>query len=132
MSVEFEISDLMPASPQVVFDTWLGSEGHSAMIGTSATATDVVGGEFMAHDGYITGKNLQFVPGKLIRQSWRTQEFDDSDADSVLEITLTPEGSGTRMTLKHTNLPEHGMQYKQGWIDHYFEPMKAYFLSSAP
>ena len=31
MSVEFEISDLIPASPQVVYDTWLSSEGHAAM-----------------------------------------------------------------------------------------------------
>jgi len=24
-------------------------------------------------------------------------------------------------------LPEDGMRYKQGWVDYYFEPMKAYF-----
>jgi hypothetical protein len=41
------------------------------------------------------------------------------------------EETGTRLTLKHTNLPDHGMQYKDGWVEHYFEPMKAYFLSPA-
>ncbi len=51
----------------------------------------------------------------------------DSDVDSELEIKLEPEGSGTRLTLKHMKLPDHGMQYKQGWIDHYFAPMKAHF-----
>ena len=125
--MEFEISDIFPVPPQVVFDTWLDSEGHAAMIGSPATANGEVGGEFTAHDGYITGKNLELVPGNLIRQSWRTQEFDESDLDSELEITLAPEGTGTRLTLKHSNLPDHGMRYKQGWAEHYFEPMKAYF-----
>ena len=127
MSVEFEISESFPASTEAVYDTWLDSAGHAAMIGSRASASNEVGGGFTAHDGYITGKNLELTPGKLIRQSWRTQEFEDSDQDSELEITLETEGSGTRLTLKHTNLPDHGMRYKQGWTDHYFVPMQAHF-----
>ena len=127
MSVEFEISEVFQASPEAVYDTWLDSEGHAAMIGTTAAESNEVGAEFMAHDGYITGKNLELQPGKLIRQSWRTKEFDTAAADSDLEIRLEAEGSGTRLTLKHTNLPEHGMRYKQGWMEHYFAPMKQYF-----
>ena len=110
-----------------VYDTWLDSAGHAAMIGSPASASAEVGGDFMAHDGYITGKNLELISGKLVRQSWRTQEFEDSDKDSKLEITLAPEDTGTRLTLKHSNLPDHGMRYKQGWVDHYFEPMKMHF-----
>jgi uncharacterized protein YndB with AHSA1/START domain len=131
MSVEFEISDLFPASPQVVYDTWLDSAGHAAMTGFPASIKGETGNEFVVGDGYITGMNLELIPGKLIRQSWRTQEFDESDDDSELTITLELEETGTRLTLKHTNLPDHGMQYKDGWVEHYFEPMKAYFLSPA-
>ena len=127
MSVEFEIWEVFPASPEVVYGTWLDSEGHAAMTGSPAVASGEVGGEFRAWDGYITGTNLALTPGKLIRQAWRTQEFNGSDQDSTLEITLGPEGSGTRLALKHTNLPDQGMHYKQGWIDHYFEPMKTHF-----
>jgi activator of HSP90 ATPase len=127
MSVEFEVSDSFPVPPQVVYDTWLDSAGHAAMTGYAASTSAEVGVQFMAGDGYINGKNLVLTPGQLIRQSWRTQEFDDSDPDSELEITLEPEGAGTQLTLKHTNLPDHGMQYKQGWIDHYFGPMKTHF-----
>ena len=75
------------------------------------------------HGGDINGKNLELVPGKLIRQSWRTQQF----ADSELEITLEPEGTGIRLTLKHTNLMGDGTHYKTGWVKHYLEPMKEYF-----
>ena len=125
MSVGFGISEVFPASCEAVYETWLDSEGHVAMARSPAVASGEVGGEFRAWDGDITGKNLELTPGNLIRQSWRTQDFDGSEQDSELVITLEAEGSGTRLTLKHTNLPESGMHYKKGWIDHYFEPMKA-------
>jgi uncharacterized protein YndB with AHSA1/START domain len=125
--MEFEISDSFPVPPQVVYDTWLDSEGHAAITGSPATANNEVGGEFTAHGGYINGKNLELVPGKLIRQSWRTQQFADSDPDSELEIALEPEGTGTRLTLKHTNLTGDGPHYKTGRVEHYFDPMKAHF-----
>jgi activator of HSP90 ATPase len=121
--MDLEISDSFSAPPQVVYDTWLDSEGHAAITGSPATASNEVGGDFTAHGGYINRKNLELVPGKLIRQSWRTQQF----ADSELEITPEPEGTGTRLTLKHTNLTGDGTHYKTGWVEHYFEPMKAYF-----
>lgn len=47
---------------------------------------------------------------------------------SRLEITLIAEGDGTRLLLAHTEIPEgQGAQYQEGWVDHYFEPMSAYF-----
>ena len=70
MSVEFEIWEVFPASPETVYGTWLDSEGHAAMTGSPAIASREVGGEFRAWDGYITGKNLALTPGKLIRQAW--------------------------------------------------------------
>ena len=125
--MDCEISDSFPAPPQVVYDTWLDSEGHAAITGSPATASNEVGGDFTVHGGDINGKNLELVPGKLIRQSWRTQQSADSDLDSELEITLEPEGTGTRLTLKHTNLMGDGTHYKTGWVKHYLEPMKEYF-----
>tara|TARA_B100000809_G_scaffold105608_1_gene104114 strand:+ start:5155 stop:5493 length:339 start_codon:yes stop_codon:yes gene_type:complete len=112
--VDFEISDSFPAPPQVVYDTWLDSEGHAAITESPATVSNEVGGDFTVHGGDINGKNLELVPGKLIRQSWRTQQSADSDLDSELEITLEPEGTGTRLTLKHTNLMGDGTHYKTG------------------
>ena len=127
MSIDFEIFDIFSATPQQVYDAWLDSEGHSKMTGGAAEASAEVGGEFTAWDGYIWGKNLELEPGKRILQSWRTQEFQESEPDSELEIILEAAPEVTKLTLKHTGLPEHGMQYKDGWVEHYFEPMKAYF-----
>jgi activator of HSP90 ATPase len=66
-------------------------------------------------------------PGARIVQTWRTSEFTQSDPDSRVEIKLVSEDASTRLTIEHGNLPEHGMQYHQGWQDFYFKPMTAHF-----
>ncbi len=127
MSIEFQISDVIPATPEAVYNAWLDSDGHSKMTGGPAEASSDVGAEFRAWDGYISGRNLELEPGRRILQTWRTQEFQESDEDSQLEITLDSVPDGTELTIKHTKLPDDGMHYKDGWVEHYFEPMKAYF-----
>ena len=127
MAVEFTVSTLLPATPEEIYTAWLSSEGHSDMTGSSASVSALVGGEFDAWDGYIHGKNLELIPGRRIVQSWRTSEFSTDEPDSLIEITLEPIGNQTRLTLRHTNLPPHGTQYEQGWVESYFDPMQEYF-----
>ena len=127
MPIEFEVSQVFPATPEAIYRAWLSSDGHSAMTGSPATATDVVGATFEAWEGYIQGQNLELEPPKRIVQSWRTTEFDASEEDSRLEIVLQPQDGGTLVTLRHSGLPKHGLLYKQGWVDSYFLPMLAYF-----
>ena len=127
MGIEFRISDLITASPEIIYHAWLNSKEHGLMTGSPAEISDQVDGAFSAWDGYISGKNLELNPTLRILQSWRTTEFDESDPDSLLEITFISEGNATRVTIRHTELPNHGMQYQQGWIEAYFNPMKQYF-----
>lgn len=97
------------------------------MTGSPAQASARVGESFSAWDGYIFGRNLELEPGRRIVQAWRTTEFQPSDPDFRLEVILEPEGKGARVTIRHSNLPPDGMQYKQGWVEFYFEPMWTYF-----
>ena len=127
MGIEFRITDLIPATPEEIYHSWLNSREHELMTGSPAEISEQVDGEFSAWDGYITGKNLELNPSLRIFQSWRTTEFETSDPDSLLEITFVAEGPATRVTIRHSELPDHGMQYQQGWIDAYFVPMKEYF-----
>ena len=129
MAIEFVVSTMLPATPEEVYDTWMSSEGHSAMTGSPASISAEVGGDFEAWDGYIHGKNINLERGLLIVQYWRTSEFNDSEDDSLIEINLKPVGDQTELTLRHSNLPPHGMQYKDGWVESYFEPMKEYFTN---
>jgi uncharacterized protein YndB with AHSA1/START domain len=127
MALEFEISTILPATPEEIYTAWLSSDGHTKMTGGQASITAGLGAVFNAWDGYIHGRNLQLEYGKRIVQSWRTVEFKDDEPDSRLEITLEPVGKQTKLILKHTELPPHGGQYEQGWVDSYFEPMTRYF-----
>jgi uncharacterized protein YndB with AHSA1/START domain len=129
MAREFIISTLLSATPDDIYDAWLSSDGHSSMTGSYATVSAEVGGEFDAWDGYIHGRNLELVPGKRIVQSWRTSEFKANEPDSRIEIILESVGDQTRLSLHHTDLPPHGGQYEQGWVDAYFKPMIEYFTS---
>jgi activator of HSP90 ATPase len=129
MSTEFEISDVIPASPDVIYHAWLNSKEHTLMTGGQAKVSAVVGKTFEAWDSYIQGTNLALEAPRRILQHWRTTEFSEDEPNSELEITLEEEGQSTKITIRHSNLPDHGMQYKQGWIEAYFIPMKEYFGS---
>ena len=129
MAIEFEVQAEFPVAPEVIYNAWLESEAHSAMTGSPAVVSSIPGMEFNAWDGYIQGANLVLEPHRRILQRWRTTEFNSGEKDSRLEIILDEIAGGTRLTLRHSDLPPHGMQYQQGWIDSYFIPMKAYFES---
>jgi activator of HSP90 ATPase len=130
MGLQFTASALIPAEPCVVYAAWLSSETHGAMTGAAATCSAEAGGRFHAWDGYIHGHNLELQENKRITQSWRTQDFSPDEPDSRVVITLEADGAGTRVTIVHSDLPDHGMRYLQGWADFYFSPMTEHFTQS--
>jgi uncharacterized protein YndB with AHSA1/START domain len=124
----FTLTTTIPASPQEVYEAWLDSVIHSEMTGGEASMSDETGVEVSAWDGYITGRNLELVPGERIVQSWRTTQFTDEHEDSRITVTLEAVEDGTLLTLEHTNVPDAQTSYeKDGWEKHYFGPMKEYF-----
>ena len=124
----FKVSAVIPAKPAEIYKAWLSSKGHSAMTGSAAKVTRKVGGKFTAWDGYIFGKTLELEPDRRIVQAWRTSEFPDDAPDSRLEVLLVETKTGTKVTLTHTEIPKgQADEYKQGWEDFYFKPMKEYF-----
>ena len=128
MADRIEISDVLPAKPKVIYEAWLDSERHSAFTGSKAVVDGRVGGKFAAWDDYISGTTILVEPFSRIVQAWRTTEFPDDAPDSEIEVILEEVKEGTKITLVHTNIPDgQGENYKQGWIDFYFTPMKAYF-----
>ena len=86
---------------------------------TGNTASEVLsdGQDFQRR--FIAGRAGQlFDKGKLGKEN---------DEDSKLIIELKKVKEGTQLTLIQTNIPEGQTQYKEGWEEHYFEPMNAYF-----
>jgi uncharacterized protein YndB with AHSA1/START domain len=132
MSYDFELVCTLPASPEAVYEAWLNSAAHSRMTGGDAKVSKRLGAAFSAWDGYITGKNVELVPGRKIVQTWRTAEFAEGDPDSIVTLTLEPAKSGVRLTLSHTGVPDGQTSYEDhGWRENYFEPMMAYFAGQS-
>lgn len=128
MPYTFTLTSIIPASAQEIYDAWLDSLAHSAMTGGAATMSDEIGAEVSAWDGYISGRNLELVPGERIVQSWRTTRFTDEHEDSIITVMLEDADDGTLLTLVHSNVPDEQRTYEEGgWESNYFEPMKVYF-----
>ena len=133
MSYDFTLTVVIPASPRAIYDAWLDSRGHTAMTGGKAKMSAKLGAPVSAWDGFIWGENLALVPGRRIVQSWRTTRFTDADEDSRITVTLAPVKAGTRLTLRHSKVPDGHTSYETGgWQSHYFEPMKKYFAKQKP
>lgn len=121
------LKETFKVSPEILYNAWLDSKEHSEMTGGQAVCSSEVNGKFSAWDGYITGFNISLEPHQKIVQSWRTTEFSESDKDSELIIQISATKEGSLLTLTHSNIPKGQSDYENGWIEHYFTPMKHYF-----
>ncbi|MBK8170290.1 MAG: SRPBCC domain-containing protein [Sandaracinaceae bacterium] len=121
-------SATISALPQRIYEAWLDAREHGLFTGGAATCDARVGGKFSAWDGYIEGENLVLEPGKRIVQAWRSSDFPKSAGASRLEVLFEKNGGGTKVTILHSEIPGgQGAEYKRGWVDYYFTPMKTYF-----
>ena len=128
MKNEFTLVVTINSKAEKFYEAYLSSEGHTALTGSPARVDGTVDGDFTAWDGYIQGMFLELEKNKRIVQAWRTAEFPDEAEDSIVEILLEEDHGKTKLTLKHTNIPEgQADEYKTGWEDFYFKPMREYF-----
>lgn len=130
VTYDFEVSDVVPATPEAVYRGWISSEEHSAMTGSEAHVDPQEGGEFDAWDGYIHGTTQTLEPFTRIVQTWRSANFTSEHVDSTIEVLFEEEGADTRVRVRHSNVPEDQLGYEEGgWQKSYFDPMKAYFAT---
>jgi len=122
-----KLKEYFNASAEVLYEAWLDSKIHTKMTGAKAVCSSKVNGSFTAWDGYISGKNLSLVPNKKIVQAWRTTDFSENDDNSELTLEFEQESGGCFLVLTHKNIPDNQPDYKKGWVNYYFSPMKKFF-----
>ena len=116
------------ATPAQAYAAFLDPRIHAEFTGAPATCSARVGGRFTAWDGYIFGVNRELVKDRRIVQDWQTTEWPEGAEPSRAEFSFTAVEGGTEIRLVHSNVPaEQADDYRQGWIDYYWEPLKAYF-----
>ena len=117
--------------PETLYAIYMDAEKHSNSIGGGAVKISAEPGSFYSSwDGYIIGKTLQLVKGKMIVQSWRSSEFKPDDLDSTLILWFEKKGNNAVVNMVHANIPDN--QYrplKGGWDDFYWKPWKKYLAN---
>jgi activator of HSP90 ATPase len=119
---------VVPAAPADVYAAFVNARKHAAFTGSPATGAARVGAKFTACDGYTSGVHRELVAGRKVVQSWRTTEWPADAPDSLLTLTFKKAKGGTELKMIHSNVPAaQADRYRQGWIDYYWTPLKAYF-----
>jgi activator of HSP90 ATPase len=110
-----------------LYELYMDSKKHTIATGSPAELSPREGGSYSAHDGYITGKNLQLQKDRLIVQSWRASTWDNEDVDSTFIICLMTKENDVVLHAVHANVPDKDYEsLKKGWHQHYWEPWKKY------
>ncbi len=120
------------ATPVEVYDALVNAKKHAAFTGAKATSSNKEGGKFTAWDGYITGKYLKLTPGRKIVVEWSTREWPSEYPPSMIEFAFERADKGMRLTMVQTQVPAaQAPNYRQGWKDYYWNPLKRYFAGKA-
>lgn len=119
------------ARPRAVYDAYLDSRSHAKFTGAPARMSRIVGRRFSAGGNYISGYNLDLVPGKRIVQAWRASEWPKG-VFSVITIALRPIRNGTRLVFDQRGIPEDvdGASTTEEWAQYYWAPLKEYLEAS--
>jgi uncharacterized protein YndB with AHSA1/START domain len=86
------------------------------------------GGAFAIFGGYITGRQIELVPGVRIVQAWRVGNWEPG-VYSIVKFELTEQGAGTKIVFDHTGFPKgDGEHLASGWKAHYWEPLQEFLV----
>jgi activator of HSP90 ATPase len=117
------------ATPKQIYGALIDAEHHSAFTGARARISPEVGSRFSAHDGYITGINVELTPGKRIVQAWRGKTWPKG-AYSIVCFELESAGrKRTRLIFTQYGVPDKfHEQMREGWKRYYWAPLKQWLL----
>ena len=106
----------------MVFDYFTRPEALVRWMGERAVLDPRPGGEFTLFFGgnSVRGRYVEVDRPSHLVISWGRGGSDEFPPDSsTLEVTLAPEGDGTRVSIVHSGLPEAELpKHAAGWRQH--------------
>lgn len=118
---EFRDSIDIEAPPETVFEYLITNDGMTAWMGQYADLDPTPGGKFAVDiAGHpVRGEYLHVEPPSRVVMSWGFVGNEDLPAGaSKVEFRLTPIGGGTRVDLRHSDLPEAEVRgHADGWAN---------------
>jgi activator of HSP90 ATPase len=134
MSIRQEVT--FPASPARIYELLTDSGKFAAATGRPARIEASEGAAFSIFGGYISGRQIELIPGQRVVQAWRGNDWD-AGVYSFVRFTLTPAGSGTKLVVDHNGYPQGKSPMYPTWHEHlsanwpvfYFEPFAKYLAN---
>lgn len=115
---DFKKYYIIPAEPEEVYLALTNPATIQLWTGEKAEMSTEPTLEFSLWNGSISGRNIEFEPGKKIVQEWY---FGDQEQESIVTIKLHPHKKGTSVELQHTNIPDSEYDdISEGWNESYF------------
>jgi uncharacterized protein YndB with AHSA1/START domain len=112
-------SIFIEAEPELVFDYFTRPEALARWMGDRAELDPRPGGAFIVHfeDRCVEGRYVEVDrPRRLVIAWGRRGSRDLPPSTSTLEVLLSPEGPGTRVSIVHSGLPEaEAHRHALGW-----------------
>lgn len=116
-----------PATPGRLFRLYMNPHEHAAVTGMGKVTVSRRPGTRFKVGGYLSGRMLAVVPGRLILQALRGADWKKSEPDSVLTLTFAPARGGTRVQLVHANVPDrHCRSIVTGWPTYSWKRWQGY------
>jgi activator of HSP90 ATPase len=116
------------ATTHDVYEALMDSKKHTEFTGAKAVISRNVGGKFTAFDDWASGTNVELVKDKKIVQTWRGADWPE-DHYSTITFSLKQKGKETMLDFTQTEIPEELYDdVKQGWVDWYWNKLKAYVV----
>jgi len=119
-TLEFKFERDIPASPSEVFAAWLSAKipGTPWHLADKHSLDPKVDGLFYwtVKGKSIYGRFTEIESGRLIRHTWVSP--NTLGLESTVTLTFEKKGDGTRMTLLHSDLPDHelALGHEKGWL----------------
>ena len=122
-----EIVVEIEATPEVVFEYFTETVKVMEWHGAEAECDATPGGVFMLNVvvvNVVRGHFVEVDPPRRVVFTWghEGEEEPFPAGSSTVEVTLTPTNAGTRLQIRHRDLPdeEHAEHHRVGWT-HYME-----------
>jgi len=115
----------LPAPPDQVYIALTNEATIQLWTGEPAVMQAVAGAEFSLWDESITGRNLEFDPGKKIVQEWF---FGERAEKSIVTIKLFDDKGSTSMEVRQSNIPDEDYNnIAEGWVNSYAGALTEFF-----
>lgn len=123
---DFKKYYILQAEPEEVYAALTFKPTIELWTGSPAVFEAKPDTEFSMWDESIVGKNLEFIPGKLIKQQWY---FGEGDTASIVTLKFHPHKKGTSLEVIHTNIPEEAyIDIVDGWETVYMKELTDFYL----